>query len=373
MKTLDAHIFSLVEDPNMTFRELLDIVNAICLNRINLNEKIDGQNYTLGFLNEEFFLMQKGNTSFEKSKSVKDLKDEIFHLTHSLNPNAGRLISIKKMMLSHLVNVNELYNHRKPNIPNETIFECAMLSKDFVNLIEYSEQHLGLVVLDVIGMEMDKEVFKMLGLQYLEPLDYKVTHDWCEDIASYIISLESYTLDSTIGEYASNEIKPVLKSMGFKEDEAKNFSTRIGFKNKKLATHKNISKELWKKFQPAEKSWYLYRKAVQPLDVILFDMLENIFRNSGGLMEVSTCHEKLYCNLNDILDSRPTGDETEVQKFLWESEIIQPYLGFDYINEGVVFTWKDKRYKITGAFTPINKINGFKLYKSDKIQFTKGD
>ena len=62
MKTLDAHIFSLVEDPNMTFRELLDIVNAICLNRIDLDEKIDGQNYTLGFLNNELFLMQKSQT-----------------------------------------------------------------------------------------------------------------------------------------------------------------------------------------------------------------------------------------------------------------------------------------------------------------------
>ena len=65
----------------------------------------------------------------------------------------------------------------------------------------------------------------------------------------------------------------------------------------------------------------------------------------------------------------PEAAKAEVQKFLWEKEIIQPYLEFEHINEGVVFTWKDKRYKITGAFTPINKINGFKLYKSNKIQF----
>ena len=37
MKKLDAHIFSLVEDPEITFRELTDIVNAICLNRIKIN------------------------------------------------------------------------------------------------------------------------------------------------------------------------------------------------------------------------------------------------------------------------------------------------------------------------------------------------
>ena len=89
-------------------------------------------------------------------------------------------------------------------------------------------------------------------------------------------------------------------------------------------------------------------------------------------MSVSTDIEVLFENLNNILESTPTGDEIEVQKFLWEKEIIQSYLIFDYINEGVVFFWKDRRYKITGAFTPINKINGFKLYKSNKIQFTKG-
>lgn len=372
MKTLDAHIFSLVEDPNMTFRELLDIINAICLNRIQLDEKIDGQNYTLGFINEEFRLMQKGNPSFEKSKSVKDLKDEIFHLSHSLNPNAGRLISIKKLMLSHLVRVNNMYKENKPTISNEVIFECAMLSKEFVNLIEYSEQHLGLVVLDTIGMEMDNDLFKMLGLQSLEPLEYNVTNDWCDDIATYIMSLGSYTLDSTIGEYASNEIKPVLCNMGFNESSARDFSRRVGFKNKKLASHRNIPKDLWSKFQQAEKSWYLYRTAVQPLDIILFNMLEDIFKNSTGLMKVASCWEKIYENLNDILNSRPSGDTTEVQKFLWESEIIQPYLGFDYLNEGVVFTWKGRRFKITGAFTPINKINGFKLYKSNKIKFNKG-
>ena len=82
--------------------------------------------------------------------------------------------------------------------------------------------------------------------------------------------------------------------------------------------------------------------------------------------------KSIYENLNSMLNSSPTGDKTEVQKFLWESEIIQPYLGFDFLNEGVVFTWKGNRYKITGAFTPINKINGFKLYKSNKIKFNKG-
>tara|TARA_B100000035_G_C21031704_1_gene568847 strand:+ start:503 stop:1615 length:1113 start_codon:yes stop_codon:yes gene_type:complete len=369
MKTLDAHIFSLLEDPSMTFRELLDIVNSICLQRISLDEKIDGQNYTLGFLDNTFYLMQKGNTNFEKAKTSADLKNEIYHLSHSLNPKAGRLISIKKLMLSHLVKVNELYNQNNPSIPNQAIIECAMLSKDFVNLIEYSEQHLGLVVLDTVGMEMDKKIFSDLGLMYIEPLEYKVTNDWCNDIAEYISSLGSYTLDSTIGEYASNEVKPLLTKMGFKEKDLDSFSKRVGFKNKKLASHRTIPKDLWKKFQAAEKSWYLYRSAVQPLDIILFNMLENIFKNSKGLMEVSTCWQTMYQNLSDILDSKPTGDETEVQKFLWESEIIQPYLGFDFLNEGVVFTWKDKRYKITGAFTPINKINGFKLYKSNKIQF----
>ena len=101
-------------------------------------------------------------------------------------------------------------------------------------------------------------------------------------------------------------------------------------------------------------------------------MLEDIFRNSKGLMSVSTSANNIAKNLLDLMDSKVSGDPVEVQKFLWETEIIQPYLGFDYINEGVVFTWKDKRYKITGAFTPINKINGFKLYKSNKIKFTKG-
>ena len=98
MKALDAHIFSLVEDPSMTFRELLDIVNAICLQRIQLDEKIDGQNFTLGFKDDKFCLMQKGNPDFNKSKYISDLKDEIYHLSHSLNPNAGRLISIKKLI-----------------------------------------------------------------------------------------------------------------------------------------------------------------------------------------------------------------------------------------------------------------------------------
>jgi len=369
MKTLDAHIFSLIEDPSMTFRELLDIVNAICLQRIQLDEKIDGQNFTLGFKDDKFCLMQKGNPDFNKSKYISDLKDEIYHLSHSLNPNAGRLISIKKLMLSHLVKVNNLYNQNKPEIPDRSIIECAMLSKEFVNLIEYDESHLGLVALDATGMEMDNNIFKSLGLQRLEPLNYKVSRDWCEETHSYLSGLGGYSLDTTIGEYASNEIKPFLVKMGFKEKDLSSFSNRIGFKNKKLASHRNISKDLWKKFQQAEKSWYLYRTAVQPLDIMLFDMLEDIFRNSTGLMNVETDWELMYQNLDDLLNSKPTGDENEIQKFLWESEIIQPYLGFDFLNEGIVFTWKEKRYKITGAFTPINKINGFKLYKSNKIQF----
>ena len=161
----------------------------------------------------------------------------------------------------------------------------------------------------------------------------------------------------------------MLAKIGFKEKDLNSFSKRIGFKNKKLASHRQISKNLWKKFQLAEKSWYLYRSAVQPLDIVLYNMLEDIFENSLGLMEVSTCYETVACNLDRLLTSTPVGDEAEVQKFLWEKEIIQPYLEFEHINEGVVFTWKDKRYKITGAFTPINKINGFKLYKSNKIQF----
>lgn len=372
MKSLDAHIFSLLENPNMTFGELIEIVSSISNGTVELDEKIDGQNYTLGFYNNEFRLMQKGNPDFLKSKTIHDLKDEIFHLSHSLNPNAGRLISIKKLMLTHLVRVNELYKKNNPSIENKTIIECAMLSKEFVNFIEYDEQHLGLVVLDVIGMEMDKDIFKSLGLLSIEHLEYKTTKDWGAEIFEYVSKFGCYTVDTTIGKFAADNSHNLLLDIGIPINVIEQFKNRIGFKDKKLASHKSLSKNTWNSFQLAEKSWYLYRKSVQSLDVILYQMLEDIFYNSKNLMIVSTSVENIFKNIDEILLSTPKGDEEEVQKFLWEKDLIQPYLEFDFLNEGVVFTWKENRFKITGAFTPLNKINGFTLYKSDKIKFTKG-
>ena len=371
MKTLDAHIFSLVEDPDMTFRELVDIVNAICLNRIQLDEKVDGQNFTLGFKNDSFCLMQKGNPDFNKAKYMSDLKDEIYHLSHSLSEKAGRLISIKKLMLLHLSRVNCAYkeNKEKINIPDGVIIECAMLSKEFVNLIEYRSEHLGLVVLDVLGMEMDNDLFKMLGLMNIEPLEYKITNDWASELVSFLTSIGGYTLDSTIGDFSKNQVRQELIKIGIPDGHLDAFAKRVSLKNKRIVSHNVLKKPIWKKFQMYEKSGYLYRKSVQPIDLILFGLLEDVFKNTRNLMKIETDFEITASKLDALLEKDPTGDTYEVFKFQCERELIQPYLEFDFLNEGIVFSWKDKRYKITGAFTPINKINGFTLYKSDKIKF----
>tara|TARA_B100000287_G_scaffold19791_1_gene19784 strand:+ start:411 stop:1523 length:1113 start_codon:yes stop_codon:yes gene_type:complete len=369
MKTLDAHIFSLVEDPNLTFRELISIVDAVSRNQIRVDEKVDGQNFTVGFRGGEFGLMSKGSTNFTKIKTVHDLKNEIFYLSHMPTKKSGRLIQIKKMFLSHLANLNRNYKKHRPEINDGAIIECAMISSDAINLVGYGQQHEGLIVLDLIDMENNNEIFKSLGLQRLASLDYETDTNWGEELTQFLSSFGCYSLDSKIGEFATNQVKPILLDMGLPTSEIDAFASRIGFKDKQLASHRKLSKQNWKKFQIAEKSWYLYRKAVQPIDLVLYKMLEDIFQNSTNLMEIETRIEDVAISLDNILCSEPKGDPVEVQKFLYEKELIQPYLYFDHLNEGVVFTWNEKRYKITGAFTPINKINGFTLYKSEKIQF----
>ena len=367
--SLDSHISSLTEDPTMTVGTLLSIAEDLLRGSIPIKEKIDGQNFTIGFNGDEFVLLMKGNEDFEKGKTEKALRDEIFKLSSIPDKRAGLLIQVKKKFLKNLSSINKKYKQSKEtSFETGTILECAMLDDLTKNLLSYRTQ--GIVLLDSISSaDISDQHVSNVGIVLLkDSISYDIDD---ESIFSSLENLKGLFRDcgltntSMIGEYIQKEVKSIL------DDELiispyviEDFANRIAFKDKKLANYRKIkSKATWEEFKLLEKYSLVYRKASKAIDLELSSILNKIYKESRDQFLEPACDytglfSKYYYDMSNLVY-----DGKHSKRFNYEIEISKEIAqNSSCCAEGIVFISNDIRYKITGAFTSINKLNGFLKY-----------
>lgn len=378
IKQLDAHISSLTEDSNMSFGTLCKIIESIECGDTTFKEKIDGQNFTIGFDGKKFVQMGKGNPDFSKAKTMKDIHEDIYKILMLHEGYNIEYLNVKRHMLDNLSNLNRKIKElgeNFPNIPAGGILECAIVYENTKNYFSYEVE--GVVLLDTIGFELSKKQTFQLGLNYLPEL--YIDQDAWSPIFSYELRsfiMENYSLDdsSTIADFALEEVKKILYAeIGIPFQHLDAFSRRIIEKNKSVAKHTLLkNKSIWKKFQAAEKKGYIYRKAINEIDIFFAKFLNKMFL----LTRYEMCDTEFPYKSKHAYDSNENpirltynmflqhSDTEEDVKDIIDSELSLLESMIDDISpiEGIVFTYENKRYKITGGFTPANKLNSLSRY-----------
>ena len=107
----------------------------------------------------------------------------------------------------------------------------------------------------------------------------------------------------------------------------------------------------------------MFKNNIKPFEVLFFDVGAQILKNISGFMAANP--DKAVQKVRDEMekayrDLSKKGNIEKLKKLKTQIEKLQAIGGLKSIvpSEGIVFKYKGKVYKFTGAFAPINQILG---------------
>ena len=102
---------------------------------------------------------------------------------------------------------------------------------------------------------------------------------------------------------------------------------------------------------------------MKPFEVLFFDVGAEILKNISGYLAASPkkAVQKIRKDvINAIKTVKSGGDVKKIQTLKFQLDKLNKIGGLSAIvpSEGIVFKYKGKTYKFTGAFAPVNQILG---------------
>ena len=107
----------------------------------------------------------------------------------------------------------------------------------------------------------------------------------------------------------------------------------------------------------------MVKENIKPFEILFFEVGAEILKNISGFMAASpnAATQKIRKEVIKALsDLKSGGNVDKLKKLKIQIEKLQAIGGLEAVvpSEGVVFKYKGKMYKFTGAFAPINQILG---------------
>ena len=107
----------------------------------------------------------------------------------------------------------------------------------------------------------------------------------------------------------------------------------------------------------------IFKNNIKPFEILFFEVGAEILKNISGFMAASpnAATQKIRKEVIKALsDLKSGGNVDKLKKLKIQIEKLQAIGGLEAVvpSEGVVFKYKGKMYKFTGAFAPINQILG---------------
>ena len=107
----------------------------------------------------------------------------------------------------------------------------------------------------------------------------------------------------------------------------------------------------------------MVKENMKPFETLFFEVGAEILKNVKGFMAANP--KKTIQGIRDRLDTsianvRASGDKNKLNTLKLQLDKLNTIGGVDSIvpSEGIVFKYKGKTYKFTGAFAPVNQIAG---------------
>jgi hypothetical protein len=175
---------------------------------------------------------------------------------------------------------------------------------------------------------------------------------------------------STMGDLIVGLVKTRLESDGMSPDVAARVAIRLGRGEKAAFSAKDakaVGPGVWEKVQGMESGPYV-DEAIIPIERILQKLAVQVFRNlefvlSSNRTESGDALRSFVRQTRDaVKGGRLIADPSQTESIRVALERIGDEAAFEKAVEGIVFRWKGKTRKLTGLFTPINKLRGFFAY-----------
>jgi len=399
-----GHMSHPFDDNNLTFSDLKQIIiNGLGgkLDREdNVTEKLDGQNLMISWVDGKLkaarnkgHLKNNGKTAPTTSgiKSMfsgrGDIQTAFVGAMKDLEKSIGKLSDAQKEKVfgngSKWMNLEVMY----PKTANIIDYDVAEIV--FHGAIEYDDSGKAIGqprdsarMLEGMIRQVNANIQKKFKISKPNFLTVPKSQNFGKNKSRFLGKLKklqsTYALKDTdkLGDYhqaywreyvfnASKQFKVSLKPNQFVSlvnrwayfdksykisDIKKDYKDKPKFLDWILSTDKNDIEKIFK-------------QNIKPFEVLFFQVGAEILKNISGYMAASPekATQKIRKEVTKALsDLKSGGDVDKLKKLKIQIEKLDAIGGLDAVvpSEGIVFKYKGKIYKFTGAFAPINQILG---------------
>jgi hypothetical protein len=397
----EAHILNFYEDLDLPISELKEAMRAILEGRVeNVQEKLDGQNITFTVRNGQVETFTKGTSWSRVQRGGRSMEDydsiyaelptvrDAFKLSHS---------ALQAVADRHPEITSELF------LDGSVIVEASMMIPANPNTIQYDAPRIVFIEhyavdpnADSVAIARAGEMFpiwtglaaaersKPITLSNVPILALSKVMDSGVHAAKLEGELDSIIAESgrraddtglTVGDVLAGLAQKRLESMGLSSNDASRGAARVV--RGARATNPIKSFERPEIIKEIESSGAFLDEIRIPIERIVQQLATIVFRNLEFALASNDPEkgQELRNFVRKVRQSVQNGnvlaDPVQMRSIKLALDRIGDEQAFEKAVEGIVFTWGGKTRKLTGLFTPINKLRGFFNYGKSQARFNE--
>ena len=398
-----GHLMHLYDNPELTAKQMTDILTAAASGELVGTEKTDGFNIYLGFVEGQARYarnkgdMRKGGGTMddliarkfaggEKIKKIyldafeafsramsslspeeadelflNDSQNSIFLNTEIQGPGANNLVNYDANILSIHATGHKFYDAQTDTVVNADSSTVSRIATKIDSLVDRFEEA-------TVGVPFNVRRTAVMRLQGIS--DGTVLED-----VLYRISQAGFTGDMTIHEYVNNKLTPIIQRAipSATDDLLDHILDHIrgtkGRKNLRLVRKMLAGPEEGSALTSLlERKSELLKDAIAPIEEAIHDFAVELLRGveSAYILDNRAEMERVRADVRDAIQQiaaydGPGSDEAQAI-LIKQLKKIKSHENITSAVEGFVFSWDGNTYKFTGNFAPANQILGLFKY-----------
>lgn len=386
----ESHIMHLHEAHDMPLAELREVFHALLSGGMEgVEEKIDGQNLTFTVRNGRVETYTKGVTWGRLQKRGRCWED--YDIIYADRPSLRDAYKQAHAAAQFAVDANPQLSRRIFR-EGSSVVEAAMVFPGNPNIVPYEKPGLfliGCLALDPEGYAVDPVLWEnwakaACNIQHPIPVsmvpNLKMSQipDRKEMLGRLDAALRSLcascglSASCTVGDLLVSLGSTALTGAGMNPSTAQRVASRLMLSDKSAFSKEDakFSPGLWERVQRLEASTFA-EEALIPFERILCSLAMHLFEYTPFVLAPENLGaarnmQQFVLEVSEAMKrggvSASTGQLDDIRVCI---ERIGDPARWNRATEGIVFPWRGRRFKLTGLFTPINKLHGAFTYGSN--------
>ena len=387
---LKSHIIAPHENLELQLYKLIEMGNDLLSGRVDsVEEKCDGQNITFSVIDGNIQFFNKGLTTRRIERAIPGDQPGTMLCNMDQYSDPGIFSTFTKLYMS----LEDIFHSNEGLVKKvfqngRFVIEASIMGPENKNTITYDKPYFRMIqYVSMFGDYPNYSSFSKLSktMSKYDKLDIanvpivsfvssNCRYNFADDLLS-LATNNSLTLSNTIGELTQKLTESYLRlNMNMPIGLIEGASRRLSQGSKSSLSHRSFTnKSDWKTFQEIENRNTVAQAAIAPLEEILQRLAYDVFncyefKLSG---EPGGSTESTINDINDIIAAaqykKINASQLTIDRIDDTITRLRQISLFQKDVEGIVYEWEEQQYKLTGLFTPINKLLGYVQYGDAKI------